>query len=128
MTSNRRVVVTGLGATTPVGGTAPETWEAVLAGRSGARTMEFDWVAKYELPVYFYARAARRADREKLADVRRGQYEGLKVEIDQRGREPDAGPARLHPSAGAVAVGARPFLIAFAAAPALVATPAADRP
>jgi glutamate formiminotransferase len=69
--------------------------------------------AKYELPVYFYARAARRADREKLADVRRGQYEGLKVEIDQRGREPDAGPARLHPSAGAVAVGARPFLIAY---------------
>ena len=68
---------------------------------------------RYELPVYFYARAARRADREKLADVRRGQYEGLKAEIDQRGREPDAGPPRLHPSAGAVAVGARPFLIAY---------------
>jgi len=68
---------------------------------------------RYELPVYFYARAARRADREKLADVRRGQYEGLKAEIDQRGREPDAGPPRLHPSAGAVAIGARPFLIAY---------------
>ena len=53
MTSNRdrRVVVTGLGATTPLGGTATETWEALLAGRSGARTMDFDWVAKYELPV-----------------------------------------------------------------------------
>jgi glutamate formiminotransferase len=69
--------------------------------------------ARFELPVYFYARAARRSDREKLADVRRGQYEGLKLEIDQRGREPDAGPSRLHPSAGAVAVGARPFLIAY---------------
>ncbi len=68
---------------------------------------------RFDLPVYFYARAARRADREKLADVRRGQYEGLKAEIDQRGREPDAGPSRLHPSAGAVAVGARPFLIAY---------------
>jgi len=68
---------------------------------------------RFGLPVYFYARAARRADREKLADVRRGQYEGLKAEIDQRGREPDAGPSRLHPSAGAVAVGARPFLIAY---------------
>jgi glutamate formiminotransferase len=68
---------------------------------------------RFEVPVFFYARAARRADREKLADVRRGQYEGLKLEIDQRGREPDAGPARLHPSAGAVAVGARPFLIAY---------------
>jgi 3-oxoacyl-[acyl-carrier-protein] synthase II len=57
MTSTRdqRVVVTGLGATTPVGGTVPETWDAILAGRSGARTMDFDWVAKYELPVHFAA-------------------------------------------------------------------------
>ena len=64
-------------------------------------------------PVYLYARAARRPDREKLADVRRGQYEGLKTEIGQHGRQPDFGPARMHPSAGAVAVGARPFLIAW---------------
>src|SRR5512136_2558543 len=57
MTSNRepRVVVTGLGATTPVGGTVAETWEAILAGRSGARTMPYDWVAEYELPVTFAA-------------------------------------------------------------------------
>jgi glutamate formiminotransferase / 5-formyltetrahydrofolate cyclo-ligase len=68
---------------------------------------------RFDLPVYLYARAARRPDRERLADVRRGQYEGLKEEIAQRGREPDLGPARLHPSAGAVAVGARPFLIAY---------------
>jgi glutamate formiminotransferase / 5-formyltetrahydrofolate cyclo-ligase len=68
---------------------------------------------RFDLPVYLYARAARRPDRERLADVRRGQYEGLKEEIGQRGREPDFGPARLHPSAGAVAVGARPFLIAY---------------
>jgi len=69
--------------------------------------------ARFDLPVYLYARAARRADRERLADVRRGQYEGLKVEIEQNGREPDFGPRRMHPSAGAVAVGARPFLIAY---------------
>jgi glutamate formiminotransferase len=68
---------------------------------------------RFELPVYLYARAALRPDREKLADVRRGQYEGLRNEIGQRGREPDFGPARIHPSAGAVAVGARPFLIAY---------------
>ena len=68
---------------------------------------------RFDLPVYLYARAALRPDREKLADVRRGQYEGLKAEIAQRGREPDFGPSRLHPSAGAVAVGARPFLIAY---------------
>ena len=69
--------------------------------------------AKHELPVYLYAEAAGRSERVKLADVRRGQYEGLKVEIAQHGREPDFGPARMHPSAGAVAVGARPFLIAY---------------
>lgn len=68
---------------------------------------------RFDLPVYFYANAARRPERVKLADVRRGQYEGLREEVSQRGREPDAGPARLHPSAGAVAVGARPFLIAY---------------
>ena len=55
MTAARRVVVTGLGATTPVGGTVPETWDAILAGRSGARTMPYDWVEKYELPVKFAA-------------------------------------------------------------------------
>jgi glutamate formiminotransferase len=68
---------------------------------------------RYDLPVFLYAEAATRSERIKLADVRRGQYEGLKTEIDQRGREPDFGPSRMHPSAGAVAVGARPFLIAY---------------
>jgi glutamate formiminotransferase / 5-formyltetrahydrofolate cyclo-ligase len=79
-----------------------------LARRFGERI-----ATRYDLPVFLYARAALRTDREKLADVRRGQYEGLKEEISHRGREPDFGPARLHPSAGAVAVGARPFLIAY---------------
>lgn len=69
--------------------------------------------ARWELPVYLYAQAAIRADRVRLADVRRGQYEGLKTEIAQHGRQPDLGPARMHPSAGAIAVGARPFLIAW---------------
>jgi glutamate formiminotransferase len=68
---------------------------------------------RFELPVFLYARAATRPERVKLADVRRGQYESLKQEIIERGREPDFGPPRLHPSAGAVAVGARPFLIAY---------------
>lgn len=68
---------------------------------------------RFELPVFLYARAASRAERVKLADVRRGQYEGLKREIADTGREPDFGPSRLHLSAGAVAVGARPFLIAY---------------
>jgi glutamate formiminotransferase / 5-formyltetrahydrofolate cyclo-ligase len=79
-----------------------------LARLFGARIAE-----RFDLPVYLYAQAARRGDRVKLADVRRGQYQGLKAEIGQNGREPDLGPARMHPSAGAVAVGARPFLIAY---------------
>jgi glutamate formiminotransferase len=91
----------------PLGDTTMD--EAVeLARRFGARVAE-----RFDLPVYLYARAARRTDRVKLADVRRGQYEGLKAEIAQHGREPDLGPARMHPSAGAMAVGARPFLIAW---------------
>ena len=68
---------------------------------------------RFELPVFLYARAATRPERAKLADVRRGGYEGLREEIGQLGRTPDFGPSRMHPSAGAVAVGARPFLIAY---------------
>jgi glutamate formiminotransferase len=68
---------------------------------------------RFEVPVFLYAEAATRSDRAKLADVRRGQYEGLKTEITQNGRHPDFGPARMHPRAGAMAVGARPFLIAW---------------
>ncbi len=79
-----------------------------LARRFGRRIAE-----RFELPVYLYAKAATRQERVKLADVRRGGYEGLKSEIEQPARQPDFGPPRMHPSAGAVAVGARPFLIAW---------------
>ena len=68
---------------------------------------------RYDIPVFLYANAARRSDRVRLADVRRGQYEGLRDEIGSRGREPDFGPARTHPTFGALAVSARPFLIAY---------------
>ena len=70
--------------------------------------------ARFELPVYLYGEAALRPDRGRLADVRRGQYEALRTEIGQDPtRRPDFGPARVHPSGGAVAVGARKPLIAF---------------
>ena len=49
----RRVVVTGIGATTPLAGDAPGSWKALLEGHSGVRTLEHEWVAKYELPVTF---------------------------------------------------------------------------
>ena len=66
------------------------------------------------VPVYFYEAAALRADRRNLADVRRGQFEGLRrgMESDPD-RLPDVGGPSLHPTAGAVAVGARKFLIAY---------------
>jgi glutamate formiminotransferase len=79
-----------------------------LARAFGARI-----AARWDIPVYLYAEAAARSDRVRLADVRRGQYEGLKAEIAHNGRHPDFGPARMHPRAGATAVGARPFLIAW---------------
>ncbi len=68
---------------------------------------------RFELPVYLYAKAALRPERDVLADIRRPQYEGLKELIARPEHAPDFGPARMHPSAGAVAVGARPFLIAY---------------
>ena len=58
MSADTRIVVTGVGATTPLGGTAVETWDALLAGRSGARTIEADWVQQYELPTTFAASIA----------------------------------------------------------------------
>ena len=48
-----RVVVTGLGATTPLGGDVASTWESLLAGRSGAQTLAYDWAA--QLPVQIAA-------------------------------------------------------------------------
>ena len=67
-----------------------------------------------EIPVFLYERAATRPDRENLADVRRGEFEGLREEIGRNpNRAPDYGPPRIHPTAGAVAIGARPFLVAY---------------
>jgi glutamate formiminotransferase len=66
------------------------------------------------VPTYLYGDAARRPERRNLADVRRGQFEGLRDEIPTRPeRAPDFGPRAVHPTAGATAVGARFFLIAF---------------
>ena len=81
-----------------------------LARAFGARVAE-----RFGIPVYLYARAATRPDRVRLADVRRGGYEAVRDEIADLAydRRPDFGPARTHPRAGAVAIGARPFLIAW---------------
>src|SRR5690349_10469802 len=66
------------------------------------------------IPVYYYERAALRRDRVNLEDVRRGAFELLREQIvTNADRAPDVGPAQIHESAGAIVVGARPFLIAF---------------
>ena len=79
-----------------------------LARAFGSRVAD-----RFAIPVYLYGEAAASPSRQRLADVRRGQYEGLKAGIGEPGRAPDFGPAALHASAGAMAVGARPFLIAY---------------
>src|SRR5438270_1385086 len=65
------------------------------------------------LPVYLYGAAASASHRENLADVRRGGYEGLVTRLEDPLWKPDYGPEEVPPHSGAVAVGARPFLIAF---------------
>jgi glutamate formiminotransferase len=80
-----------------------------LAHEAGARI----W-SELGIPVYFYEAAALRAERVKLENVRRGQFEGLRaaVLVDES-RRPDLGGPSLHPTAGAVIVGARKILIAY---------------
>lgn len=69
---------------------------------------------KLGIPVYLYEAAATREDRQNLAKVRKGQYEGLKDAIQtDPNRKPDFGPSKLHPRAGATVVGARMPLIAY---------------
>lgn len=102
------IVVTGLGATTPLGGDVASTWDALLAGRSGVRPIEADWVARFELPVHFAAQLAveptdvlprveaRRLDRsEQVAMVAARQAfadAGLSVDA---GADPVVDPERL---------------------------------
>lgn len=92
----------------PVSGVSME--ECVeLARRLGERVGE-----ELKIPVYLYEAAATRPDRVNLADVRKGEYEGLKAEIATNpDRKPDFGPAKMHPTAGAVVIGARKFLVAY---------------
>lgn len=69
---------------------------------------------RYEIPVYFYEAAALRPERTNLENVRKGQFEGIREEVLKNpDRAPDIGEPRLHPTAGAVIVGARKFLIAY---------------
>jgi len=79
-----------------------------------ARTLGEKVGKELQIPVFLYERAATRPDRENLADVRRGEFEGLRDEIGKNpNRKPDYGPEKIHATAGATAVGAPPFLVAY---------------
>jgi len=66
-----------------------------------------------QIPVYCYEKAAFKKERRNLADVRSGEYEGLKEKLTNKEWKPDYGPAKFNPKTGAIAVGARNFLVAY---------------
>src|SRR6184192_962539 len=79
-----------------------------------ARRLAERAAGELQIPIYLYAKAATRPERERLPDVRKGEFEGLRERIGKDpAADPDFGPKRIHPSAGATAIGARPFLVAF---------------
>lgn len=65
------------------------------------------------LPVFLYSRSATHPDREKLPTIRKGEFEGMPEKLKDPHWKPDYGPAQIHPTAGVVAVGCRPALIAY---------------
>jgi len=79
-----------------------------------AKDFAAEYASRFKVPVFLYEEAATRPDRRNLAEVRKGEFEGLR---DQIGKDPDKipdfGPNVIHPTAGATAVGARQILIAY---------------
>ena len=79
-----------------------------------AKTLAERVARELEIPVYLYAKAAQRPERERLPDIRKGEFEGLRDRIGKdAAADPDFGPKRIHPTAGVTAIGARPFLVAY---------------
>ena len=92
----------------PVRGVSMERC-VLLAHEAGNRIAR-----ELNIPVFFYEHAALKPERRHLEDVRRGALETLREQIaTEPSRAPDVGPLKVHETAGAIAVGARPFLIAF---------------
>jgi glutamate formiminotransferase len=98
-----RIGATDVVPFTPVSGVTMKDC-VELAKKLGKKVGE-----ELDIPVFLYEEAATRPENRNLADVRKGEYEGLKVKMNK----PDFGPSKMHPSAGAVVIGARKYLVAF---------------
>jgi glutamate formiminotransferase len=83
--------------------------EAIALARETAGEM----ASRYDLPIFLYEKAATRPDRENLANIRKGEFEGMSEKLLHAEWKPDYGPDSIHSSAGVTAVGARMPLIAF---------------
>ncbi|TWP36343.1 beta-ketoacyl-ACP synthase II [Leekyejoonella antrihumi] len=106
MSTDQRIVVTGVGATTPLGGTAAQTWDALLAGESGARPLEQDWVQEYDLPITFAASIKQDPGEVlKRVEIRRMDPTSQYAIIAAREAWADAGEPGVEPERLAVAIG-----------------------
>ena len=83
--------------------------EAVELSKEVAREV----AETYDLPVFLYEKSAARPERENLANIRKGQFEGMAEKMKNPDWKPDFGPPTVHPTAGATAIGARMPLVAF---------------
>ncbi len=90
----------------PIGATMAEC--VALARQTGAAVAD-----RFAVPVFLYEEAASRSTRRNLADIRRGEFEGLAARMTSADWAPDFGPGQPHPTAGATVIGARAPLIAF---------------
>jgi 3-oxoacyl-[acyl-carrier-protein] synthase II len=94
--TQRRVVVTGLGTTSPLGGDVPSTWQAALAGTPGVRSLTHDWVAEHDLPVTFAAElAVPTAEVLTRVEMRRLDPSGQMAMVAAREAWQDAGAPEL---------------------------------
>jgi glutamate formiminotransferase / 5-formyltetrahydrofolate cyclo-ligase len=105
--SHPRLGATDVVPFVPVAGSSIEDC-VDLARRLGERV-----AAELDIPVYLYGAAATRPERALVADIRRGQYEGLRQDIGLPARQPDFGEPRIHPTAGATVIGARLPMVAY---------------
>ena len=83
--------------------------EAIELSRQVAESV----AQKFKLPIFLYEESATAVHRRNLAEIRKGQFEGMPEKLKQAEWKPDFGPAEMHPSAGVTAVGARMALVAY---------------